>query len=95
LPGVFLADRSFTTPVQLWNQTYFIEPGEKALVNIGSVGQPRDGDRRACYVMLDTDPASPRTVFRRVEYDYEATAKAIEANEFLDDYLAERLRQGR
>jgi len=95
LPGVFLQDRSFTTPVQLWNQTYFIEPGEKALVNIGSVGQPRDGDRRACYVMLDTDPGSPRAVFRRVEYDVEATAKAIEANDFLDDYLAERLRQGR
>jgi len=30
-----------------------------------------------------------------VDYDVEATAKAIEANEYLDNYLAERLRQGR
>jgi predicted phosphodiesterase len=95
LPGVFLTDRTFNTPAQLWNQTYFIEPGEKALVNIGSVGQPRDGDRRSCYVILDTDPSAPRAVFRRVEYDVEATATAIEANDALDDYLAERLRQGR
>jgi predicted phosphodiesterase len=95
LPGVFLPDRTFTVPSQLWNSTFFIEPGEKALVNIGSVGQPRDGDRRSCYVVLDTDPGAPRAVFRRVEYDVEATATAIEANDALDDYLAERLRQGR
>lgn len=95
LPGVFLEDFSFTPPPQLWNSTYFIEPGEKALINIGSVGQPRDGDCRASYVLLDNDPSAPRALFRRVEYDVEATAKAIEANDFLDDYLAERLRQGR
>lgn len=95
IPGVFLEDLTFTPPTDLWGHTYFVEPGEKALVNIGSVGQPRDGDTRACYCLLDTDTAAPRVIFRRVEYDVEATAKAIEANSYLDNYLAERLRVGR
>ncbi len=95
IPGVFLPDLTFTPPSQLWASTYFIEPGEKALVNIGSVGQPRDGDVRACYVLLDTDPGAPRVVYRRIAYDVEATAMAIEANSNLDHYLAERLRLGR
>lgn len=95
VPGVFLADHSFTPPTQLWGSTYFIEPDEKALVNIGSVGQPRDGDKRACYCLLDTDPSAPRVVYRRVDYDVESTAVAIEENPHLDNYLAERLRHGR
>lgn len=95
VPGVFLADHSFTPPTQLWGSTYFIEPDEKALVNIGSVGQPRDGDKRACYCLLDTEPSAPRVIYRRVDYDIETTATAIEANPHLDNYLAERLRHGR
>ncbi len=95
VPGVFLQDHTFTPPTELWANTYFVEPDEKALINIGSVGQPRDGDQRACYCLLDTDPGAPRVVFRRVDYDVEATATAIEANPNLDNYLAERLRHGR
>ena len=95
LPGVFLADRTFTAPAQLWGGHYFIERGEKALINIGSVGQPRDGDVRACYCLLDTDATAPRVTFRRIDYPVEETARAIEANPFLDNYLAERLRAGR
>jgi predicted phosphodiesterase len=95
LPGVFLEDRTFTTPGQLWGGHYFIERGEKALINIGSVGQPRDGDVRASYCLLDTDPGTTRVTFRRVDYPVEETARAIEANPFLDNYLAERLRAGR
>jgi diadenosine tetraphosphatase ApaH/serine/threonine PP2A family protein phosphatase len=95
IPGVFLEDQSFTPPSELWGNTYFVEPDEKALVNIGSVGQPRDGDNRSCYCLLDDDPGAPRVIFRRIAYDVEATAKAIEANTYLDNYLAERLRLGR
>ncbi|GDY12679.1 phosphoesterase [Planctomycetota bacterium] len=95
IPGVFLPDLTFTPPTKLWGGTYFVEPGEKALINIGSVGQPRDGDPRACYCLLDTDPSAPRVVFRRIEYDIEETAVAIEANPHLDNYLADRLRLGR
>jgi diadenosine tetraphosphatase ApaH/serine/threonine PP2A family protein phosphatase len=60
--------------------------------NVGSVGQPRDGDPRAAYGLLDT--TERRLAFRRVEYDIEATqAKIIEAG--LPYYLAERLTYGR
>lgn len=95
LPGVFLEDNTFIPPGMLWGGAYFVTQGEKALVNIGSVGQPRDGDPKACYVLLDTDASAPRVVYRRVAYDVEATAKAIEANPHLDNFLAERLRLGR
>jgi diadenosine tetraphosphatase ApaH/serine/threonine PP2A family protein phosphatase len=95
VPGVFLTNHSFTPPPELWGNTYFIERDEKALINIGSVGQPRDGDPRSCYCLLDTDAGAPRVVYRRVDYDIEATAKAIEDNQHLDNYLAERLRLGR
>jgi diadenosine tetraphosphatase ApaH/serine/threonine PP2A family protein phosphatase len=93
--GIFLADLTFTRPEELWAGTYFIEPNEKALINIGSVGQPRDGDTRASYALLDTDEASSRVIFRRVAYDIDETISAIEANPMLDNYLAERLRHGR
>jgi diadenosine tetraphosphatase ApaH/serine/threonine PP2A family protein phosphatase len=95
VPGVFLEDGTFTRPADLWAGTYFVEAGEKALVNIGSVGQPRDGDARASYVLLDDETGSQRVVFRRIEYDIDSTAQAILENPYLDDYLAERLRQGR
>lgn len=45
------------------------------LVNPGSVGMPFDGDARAAYALLDGDD---RIELRRVEYDYEASAAAVE-----------------
>jgi diadenosine tetraphosphatase ApaH/serine/threonine PP2A family protein phosphatase len=45
----------------------------KTLINVGSVGQPRDGDWRACYLLLDGSCAR----FRRVEYDVELTIQKI------------------
>ena len=45
-------------------------------VNAGSVGKPKDGDPRACYLLLDPAAASPAT-FVRVEYDAAAAAAAI------------------
>lgn len=95
IPGIFLEDLTFTKPEDLWGGTYFVSRGEKALINVGSVGQPRDNDPRACYCLLDDDPAEMRVIFRRVPYDIEATARAIEANTFLDPYLADRLRRGK
>jgi predicted phosphodiesterase len=47
---------------------------EKTIVNVGSVGQPRDGDPRACYVVLD----GRRIEFRRIEYPYEITMRKLE-----------------
>jgi predicted phosphodiesterase len=61
------------------------------LINPGSVGQPRDGDRRASWLMLDLDSMSAS--FRRADYDVAGAAAAIRAAR-LPDSLAERLEYG-
>jgi diadenosine tetraphosphatase ApaH/serine/threonine PP2A family protein phosphatase len=61
------------------------------LVNPGSVGQPRDGDPRAAWMLLDTE--TWRAEWRRVEYDIKGAAAAIRAAR-LPDSLAERLQYG-
>ena len=63
----------------------------KLLINAGSVGQPRDGDRRAAYMIHDG--ASDGLWMRRVEYDVESASRAVlEAG--LPANLAERLHKG-
>jgi len=91
LPGIFLASGDFITPEECDYE--FSLTGEKAMINVGSVGQPRDGDPRACYLILDDD----RDVisFRRVDYDFEATAEKIYAIPDLSRTLGDRLRGGR
>ena len=69
-----------------------IEANSKYFVNVGSVGQPRDGDPRACYAILDSE--SDLLVFRRIDYDMETTQKKILAAG-LPAMLAERLADGR
>jgi len=61
------------------------------LINPGSVGQPRDGDPRAAWLLLDT--ASWRAEWRRTAYDIAGAAAAIRAAR-LPDSLAERLEYG-
>lgn len=63
----------------------------RALLNPGSVGQPRDGDPRAAFLLLDLPGGGAQ--FRRVEYDVERTQEEIrEAG--LPEALAERLAHG-
>jgi diadenosine tetraphosphatase ApaH/serine/threonine PP2A family protein phosphatase len=69
-----------------------LHAGSRYVVCVGSVGQPRDGDRRACYVIHDTDARNIR--FERVPYDHDAAARKIRAAG-LPDFFAERLEQGR
>jgi diadenosine tetraphosphatase ApaH/serine/threonine PP2A family protein phosphatase len=47
---------------------------EKTLINVGSVGQPRDGDPRACYVVLEDKLVR----FRRVEYPFDETLRKLD-----------------
>jgi diadenosine tetraphosphatase ApaH/serine/threonine PP2A family protein phosphatase len=61
------------------------------LLNPGSVGQPRDGDPRAAWLLLDLSAASAS--WRRTTYDVEGAAAAIRAAR-LPDSLAERLQYG-
>ena len=68
--------------------------GGRRIINPGSVGQPRDGDWRASYAVIDTEEEPPDNVeFHRVEYDVEESArKIIEAG--LPRFLADRLFEG-
>jgi predicted phosphodiesterase len=61
------------------------------LVNPGSVGQPRDGDRRAAWMLLDLDART--ALWRRVDYDVGRAQAAIRAAR-LPDSLADRLSYG-
>jgi len=90
LPGMFLDEPDFYLPDELGG-VYPITDKEKAIINIGSVGQPRDKDNRASYVYVDENEVH----FVRLEYDFETTVKKIMAIEQLDDFQAERLRDGR
>ncbi len=67
-------------------------PTGKVLVNVGAVGQPRDGNPRACYVIFRPDD---NTVdFRRVEYDIKRTKRKI-LRARLPRFTAQRLSLGR
>ncbi len=63
----------------------------RCILNPGSVGQPRDGDPRACAMTVDTDAAE--VAWQRVEYDIERTQAAIRALP-LPRQLADRLGLG-
>ncbi|HEY3322942.1 MAG TPA: metallophosphoesterase family protein [Planctomycetota bacterium] len=88
-PGIFTPS-GFTHPSDMFD-LYMLGTDEKVLVNVGSVGQPRDGDPRACFCTFDGDTV----VWRRVTYNIETTCKMIYAIPELDDFLADRLREGR
>ena len=65
--------------------------GARVLMNVGSVGQPRNGDPRACFAVLDLEERSARLV--PVPYDiHTARAKIIEAG--LPRFLGDRLLLG-
>ncbi|HPF69092.1 MAG TPA: metallophosphoesterase family protein [Candidatus Krumholzibacteria bacterium] len=72
--------------------TIELAPSRRVLVNPGSVGQPRDGDPRAAFVLWDR-PAG-RLVFERLDYDIEAARAEILAAG-LPERLGDRLRLGR
>jgi predicted phosphodiesterase len=57
VPGVFTEGYQFYAPEEIDNE-YTLGDG-KLMVNVGSVGQPRDGDNRACYVILDDGTPPP------------------------------------
>jgi predicted phosphodiesterase len=90
LPGVFLDEPDFYLPDELGN-VYPVVNREKAIINIGSVGQPRDKDNRASYVYIDGNEVH----FVRLKYDFETTANKIRGITDLDDFQADRLQEGR
>ena len=129
IPGVFTEGLDFISPEEC--QFIYTLGETKALINVGSVGQPRNGDSRGSYVILTdeavqdgepqvlqeqgasgqdeqdgdegasspTAPTGPagavRVEFQRVEYNLETTVEKIYAIPDLDNFLGDRLRDGR
>ena len=89
VPGVFTDSFRFYSPAEVSYEYELTE--KKTMVNVGSVGQPRDNDPRSCYVVLD----GRKINFRRVEYAIETTRDKILAIHELDDFLGHRLTEGR
>ncbi|MDP6543076.1 MAG: metallophosphoesterase family protein [Phycisphaerae bacterium] len=90
VPGVFLDTPDFYSPEELeW--AFEVDPKRKAIINVGSVGQPRDSDPRAGYVLVESGAVR----FVRVPYDVDETVEKVYAIAELDDYLGTRLKKGR
>ena len=89
IPGVITQDRKFLSTAAL-DGAYQYQRETKAIVNAGSVGQPRDDDPRACYAIWQDDTIT----FHRVEYDVAAAAKDIIEIAHLPAALGQRLLKG-
>jgi predicted phosphodiesterase len=72
-----------------WQRTV----GGVQFINAGSVGRPKDGDCRSCYVLLAVDKSGARAEFVRVPYDVDAVARAIRETGLPDEF-AEVLKSG-
>jgi diadenosine tetraphosphatase ApaH/serine/threonine PP2A family protein phosphatase len=89
VPGIITEDIRFLNPKETDGIIHL--DGRKTLINVGFVGQPRDGDWRACYAILKDNTVC----FRRVEYDIAITVKKIRNIDDLDDFSGDRLGDGR
>ncbi|MCF0216446.1 MAG: metallophosphoesterase family protein [Fibrobacteraceae bacterium] len=89
---VIVASRPGAIPKILEEYDYRIENTERLLVNVGSVGQPRDRDPRACWCLLDTELKSVRLI--RVEYDIQKTQDQMR-KAGMSSFLIDRLSVGR
>ncbi len=110
-PGVFLDDPYFDPPHELPDSPFYEIEEERVIINVGSVGQPRDRDPRASYVVVDRREEQPKAgkslvaaatgasleqvEFIRLEYDIDQTVAKILAEPMLDDMLGHRLYEGR
>jgi len=89
IPGIFKPERRFVPQAELAD-AFHVDEG-KFIMNVGSVGQPRDQDWRACYLSVEGDGLFR---FHRVEYAVEVTQRKIRATTALDNRLADRLSGG-
>lgn len=94
IPGIFVNDPEvkFIESSDLGDAPFKFESDRKYMINVGSVGQPRDGDARACYAIFDGDTVR----YKRVEYDIEASVREILAIKDFEQFknMAFRLRTG-
>ena len=88
-PAVYMADPGGCKSLPVSDLTF--DPDRRYIVNVGSVGQPRDHDPRACFVLFH-EPAG-QIEFVRVPYDIEGAQAKIRAAQ-LPEVLAARLATG-
>jgi len=92
MPCAITSDAECIHPSQC-NFHLSLDPRKKYIINLGSVGQPRDGDPRACYLLFD--PYKRTIEWRRVEYDIESVIKKSDAMCGKGNWCGARLRSGR
>jgi diadenosine tetraphosphatase ApaH/serine/threonine PP2A family protein phosphatase len=91
VPQVFFDTPSVPSQHLLTDGETLVFAARRCVINPGSVGQPRDGDPRAAYALLDTEALS--LDFHRVDYEVATTQAKIRASG-LPEYLAARLSYG-
>jgi diadenosine tetraphosphatase ApaH/serine/threonine PP2A family protein phosphatase len=90
LPTTFIRDKDGAI-AQHSRLSFPCLENRRYIINIGSVGQPRDNDPRSCYLIIDTD--NNNITYRRVEYDIKKTQEKMKRAR-LPDFLIERLDAG-
>ena len=90
IPGIITEGFTFLHPED-FDHSMELDPGQKYVINVGSVGQPRDGDNRACYVRVEANCIT----YHRVEYDFEATMAKMGQIGEISREAAVRLKMGR
>jgi diadenosine tetraphosphatase ApaH/serine/threonine PP2A family protein phosphatase len=90
IPGVFRSDPTRWTPAAPLENYFHYRRGEKVIVNVGSVGQPRDGDPKACYLEVNKN----EMYWRRIEYDVSQVVAKIQSNSRLTSSTAQRIQRG-
>jgi predicted phosphodiesterase len=92
MPALYCQDGLFVSPTFQKTVSWTLEPNLRYIINVGSVGQPRDGDNRACYVLWNPDER--KVTWRRVPYDIQDTFNSVVSIRDLDITLGERLFRG-
>lgn len=89
-PGLFGDDGSYVSPTLQKEVRLTLRRDRKYIANVGSIGQPRDSDNRACYVTFEDGVIT----WRRVDYDIQDMYNQIFAISALDPMRGERLFRG-
>ncbi len=90
-PGILEENNESFLMLSTIASRYRVNEAVRAIVNVGSVGQPRDRNPRSCYVIYDGQMVS----YRRVEYDVEKTVQKILSQPEIHPASGLRLRDGR
>ncbi|MCC8189332.1 MAG: metallophosphatase family protein [Planctomycetes bacterium] len=90
-PGVLEENNESFLMLSTLTGQYRVDDGRRAIVNVGSVGQPRDRNPKSCYLIFDGQTIT----YRRVEYDVEKTVEKILAIPDIHPASGLRLRDGR